>query len=243
MAKKKRKKRPAPKPGPQPERQQSSRAERKEQARIERERRIKAIRRKRLLKRLGIAALVLAIIIGGVFFFWNRSQQAKERRERASEIAAAIGCQPVDEDVQDEGAGHVTEIPTYQSVPATSGPHFAQTLPGDVSVYDQPADPVFEARAVHNLEHGYVMMYYRSEGDDALAGDAVSGLEELAESEEEVIIAPYPNLPEGENLTFVAWTNIQRCNAEGEADDVMTVAEAFIQDFKNSGDAPEAGVS
>lgn len=241
MAKKKRKKRPAAKPGPQPE-QQSGRAERKEQARIERERRIKAIRRRRLLRRIGIIAIILAVAGGGFWFFWNRSQEAKERRERANEIAAEIGCQPVDEDVDDEGTGHVTEIPTYQNVPASSGPHFAQTLPADVSVYDQPADPVFEARAVHNLEHGYVLMYYQPEGD-ALPDDTISALEEIAESEEEVIIAPYPNLPEGENLVFVAWTNVQRCQAEGETDDVVTVAEAFIRDFKNTGDAPEAGVS
>lgn len=244
MAKKKRKKRPAAKPGPQPEQQTaSSRAARKEQARIERERRIKSIRRRRLLKRIGIVAVILAVAGGGFWFFWNRAQEARERRERANEIAATIGCQPADDDAPDEGAGHVTEIPTYQSKPATSGPHFAQTLPLDVSVYDQPADPVFEARAVHNLEHGYVLMYYRAEGDGALGSDAVEALEEVAESEEEVIIAPYPDLPDGENLVFVAWTTIQRCQVEGETDDVVTVADAFIRDFLNSGDAPEAGAT
>ena len=240
--KKKRKKRPSAGPGPQQEGQRTSaRAERKEAARLERERRIRAIRRRRYLRR-GIIGLVVLGAIGGItaFVLINNARES-ERREEAAALASTVGCQPANEDVPDEGAAHVPQPQPYQNVPASSGPHNASPLPPDVGFYDQPFDPTFEFRAVHNLEHGYVLMYYEQEGDNALPDDVAGDLRGLAESEEEVIMAPYPNLQEDENLVLVAWNTEQRCDVEGDAGDVRAVAGSFIDTYRN-GPAPEAQI-
>lgn len=240
--KKKRKRRSAPRAAPDQQGQQTSaRAERKEAARLERERRIRAIRRRRILRRAGIIGLVLAVVGGVTAFVLVQNAQESERREEAEAIATSIGCSPVDESVPDEGAAHVQQPPTYQNVPASSGSHSPAPLPAEVSVYDQPFDPTFEFRAVHNLEHGYVLMYYRQGGDGALSEDAVGELRGLAEAEEEVIMAPYPSFPGEENLVLVAWNTEQRCQVDGDPGDVRTVAESFIDAYRN-GPAPESAI-
>jgi hypothetical protein len=164
-----------------------------------------------------------------------------EGREDSTALAATVGCQPVNEDVPDEGVAHVPQPPTNQNVPASSGPHNPSPLPPDIGFYDQPFDPTFEFRAVHNLEHGYVLIYYEQESENALPDEVVGELRDLAESEEEVIMAPYPNLKEDENLVLIAWTTEQRCDVEGETDDVRAVAESFIDTYRN-GPAPEPAI-
>ncbi|HEX6208203.1 MAG TPA: DUF3105 domain-containing protein, partial [Actinomycetota bacterium] len=144
-------------------------------------------------------------------------------------------------DLVDEGAGHVDQPPQYQNVPATSGPHFTQWLPPGERVYDVPFDPAFEFRAVHNLEHGYIIMYYEQDGERALDPGIVEDLQTLARSQPKVMIAPYPNLQEDENLVLVAWNRAQRCDVSGaSAGDVREVAEYFMDQFRgNGGEAPE----
>jgi hypothetical protein len=251
MAKKKRKKRPVQRPSqgtgtataarPEaPDRSPSARAERKEQARRERERRIKLARRRQRIRRAtrwGIAAVVVAGIGG---FIWMQARQSGELSARATAAAGRIGCGKV-QTPSDEGAQHLQPTdapPTYGTTPAASGPHSGSSLPPDPAVYEQP---IPEVNAVHNLEHGYVLLYYRADGPGALPESTVSELQDLAESESEVIMAPYPNLPEGTSLSLVAWTRLLDCGGQGAADDARLVAENFIQQFKNA-TAPEAEV-
>lgn len=62
----------------------------------------------------------------------------------------------------DEGRTHVQtgQIPSYRSVPATSGPHWneAGLAPMNWGVY---TTPVLEPAAVHNLEHGGIVIWYQ----------------------------------------------------------------------------------
>ncbi len=240
MAKKKRKKRERrAAPPPQDTQKPSARSERKEAARRERERQIRLYRRRRLLKRAALVGLVLGAIAAIVIPLVLSARESSRRREEAQVIAGRIGCGDVEEQ-PDEGRAHSQQPQPFGSVPATSGSHSAQTLPSEISVYDDPFDLSLEWRAVHNLEHGWVFMYYQPEGDGALPQEIVDALADLAEAEDEVGLAPYPNLPEGENLVFVSWTRAQRCDVSGGADDVVTVAESYIDEFRNSGLAPES---
>ncbi|HEY8453944.1 MAG TPA: DUF3105 domain-containing protein [Natronosporangium sp.] len=86
----------------------------------------------------------------------------------------------------------------YNSLPPTSGPHFPFTIsPG---VY---RDPVPEGLTVHAMEHGRVVIQYAP----SLPDDEVRALESLARRYiGDVILAPYPPLPEGIALT--AWGRI-----------------------------------
>jgi hypothetical protein len=229
-----------PRPGERP----SARAERKEQARRERERRIKQAKRRQRTRRAVRWGVVLAAAGGIGWFVWNQVQENREVQQRAAAAAARIGIGEVQEPA-DEGTQHLQPTdppPQYGTTPAASGPHAQSPLPAEPKVYDQP---VPETAAVHNLEHGYVLIYYRAEGDGALDQAIVAELEDLAEGETEVIMAPFENLAEGTNLALVAWTRLQEGLVPADADpaDVGLVARGFIEEFKNGAAAPEAEVS
>lgn len=245
MAKKKRKKhqkKPAGRPASPPTSDETSaaRAERKEAARRERERRIKAAKRRRLVRRATIWGSVVAIVGGIAGFIVYQNVQEGQRREQVLAIASGLGCgEPTR--YPDRGQEHVPEPPEYQDVPATSGPHSASPLPPEVSVYDQPFDPTFEFRAVHNLEHGYVIMYYDQDEESGLDQGLVDRLADMARGEPKVFMAPHPGLGDDENLVLTAWRWAQRCDlgAGAETDDLDTVVEAFIERFREGQDAPE----
>jgi hypothetical protein len=252
MAKKKRRKkrttRPAPPAGPSSERTEatrpaSHRAERKEQARRERERRIKQARRRQRVRwgtRWGVA---LAVVGGVGAFAWIQVQENQERQEEAARAATRVGCGDIQTSPDLTAGLSSQEIhsPPFTEgaggVPATNGRH-SSPLPAEPAVYDQP---IPEASAVHNLEHGYAIIYYRNEGQNALSGDIVTSLEDLAESEDKVLMAPYPELANGFDL--VAWRKLQTCDPGEDADpnDAVTVARGFISQFRGGGLAPEPG--
>jgi hypothetical protein len=258
MAKKKRKKRPPNRPAQRagtatatasrtetPERTASARAERKEQARRERERRIKQARRQvrmRRAARWGIAAAIVAGI-GGVVWFANR--ESRELQGAAEAAARRLGGSQV-EPMQDEvDAAAALDQQTLHSPPfsegsngqpVTAGPH-SNPLPSPPFVYQQP---IPEASAVHNLEHGYVIVYYAADGENALADDIKTALEGYVEGEgNKILMAPYPGL--AHSFDLVAWGNLQTFDPPDGADpeDAVTVTTAFVDQFRSGGLAPE----
>lgn len=95
----------------------------------------------------------------------------------------------------------------YNSLPPTSGPHFAFTAtPG---VYDTP---VPDGLAVHALEHGHVVIRYA----DSLPDREVDALARIARRNgADVLLAPYPPLVDGIALT--AWGRIDLLERYDEA--------------------------
>jgi Protein of unknown function (DUF3105) len=195
----------------------------------------------RRLSRVGIVVVLAGLIAG---FIYLRSGEDRRVREAAAQAAQRLGCGDA-QDLPDEGREHLAAgeaPPDYGTSPATSGKHNGSPLPPDPAVYDQPFDVALEAQAVHNLEHGYVVMYYRQDGDAALPAPTVDALADLANGEDQVLLAPYPELPEGDSLAFAAWTHLQTCPSvtPQNTDDVVAVARGFINQFKDGSDAPEA---
>lgn len=137
---------------------------------------------------------------------------------------------------EDRGADHLQPgepLPPDSPQPATSGPHSASPLPAEPHVYSEPVD---EAQAVHNLEHGYVLIYYMAE---TLRSEVLEALSALAESEIKVIMAPY-DLGRDTALAFVAWTRIQTCGPAVSVEEATGAATAFIGSFRGeNGVAPE----
>jgi hypothetical protein len=178
------------------------------------------------------------VAAGVGFFVWYRVT-ADRRLEQAATVAAEhLGCGDVQEP-QDLGRSHSPPfVEGKNGVPATSGSHSA-TLPAEPQVYDQE---IPEANAVHNLEHGYVIVYYQPDGEDALPQDVRTQVADLVESEDEVLMAPYPRLEEGSSLALAAWTRLQMCDLPEDAapEDAVTVTRYFIDQFRNT-IAPEAG--
>lgn len=177
-------------------------------------------------------------VIGAIVAVILMNQQRTEALvERAQTAATAAGCSEV-QTTPDEGARHIVpgEVPAYRTRPATSGPHNPVPLPREPNVYDTP---VPEDQAVHNLEHGYVLVWYRLDGENALAEEVVGALEDAVGGEGEVIMARHAQLPDDTSLALVAWTRLQTCPNTVTADQAVTITEAFISQFRNASSAPE----
>jgi uncharacterized protein DUF3105 len=237
MAKKKKRKRriqevPATPPTP------GARQERKEAARRERERIIRAARRRRFVARATRWGIVAAVVAGIGGFVGYRFYQDRRLLERADAAAAALGCGEI-QNHPSEGRAHLQQgspPPEYGTTPATSGTHSPSTLPSGVRVYEEP---VPEPLAVHNLEHAYVIIYYRAEGQGALPENVRSALAELAQGEQKVILAPYPELSEGTALALTAWTKLQSCPRVTDPDTTELAVQGFIKRFRGTSNAPE----
>jgi Protein of unknown function (DUF3105) len=139
----------------------------------------------------------------------------------------------------DQGNVHVIDInQAYTQHPATSGPHYPVPLPPQPSVY---TTPVPEARAVHNLEHGYVWVYYRDSGAAALSAGAIDALRTAATAQRKVLMAPYPQLPDGVTLAFAAWDELQQCGSGVTATQAVASLGSFVNTYREGPLAPEPG--
>ncbi len=88
----------------------------------------------------------------------------------------------------------------YNSVPPTSGPHFA--IPPTPGIYDTPLQP---GEFVHAEEHGHVIIAY----SPSLPGAEVSALKDIAKAHPgDVLMTPYPPLTGG--LALAAWGRLER---------------------------------
>ncbi|MGH2591067.1 MAG: DUF3105 domain-containing protein, partial [Actinomycetota bacterium] len=166
---------------------QRSRAEKKELARRARETAVKSARRRRGFRRTLQVAILVAIAVG-VYVFLTTAGAPGDVPESAVQAAEAAGCGEVQTPTGAPARGHLApgETLTYEQRPATSGDHAPAPLPSEPHVYTTPVE---ETAAVHNLEHAYVLIYYRAEGADALSADVIDELTGLAESETKVIMA------------------------------------------------------
>jgi hypothetical protein len=125
---------------------------------------------------------------------------------------------------------------TYTRHPATSGYHDPVPLPPDPKVH---AEPLVETRAVHNLEHAYVIVYYRVGGPDALPQDVVDALAGYVRSQSRMLMAPYPDLPKGSALALAAWNKLQTCPSSVTVGGARTITQGFVTAFKGTSNAPE----
>lgn len=138
--------------------------------------------------------------------------------QEAPEAGAPAGDYPV-VTYEDQGRQHLTTgspAPAYNSDPPTSGPHAPTTVPCGIHT-----EPIPDVVAIHNLEHGVVVIHYLPtiprEGIAELV-DAVAGLESHA------VLAPRPNNPAPVILS--AWT-VQLQLGEVDADAVRWFWEEY----------------
>ena len=135
---------------------------------------------------LGIGAIVLVI-----FLLFGTSE------------GASVGTR-----MPDEGGTHVpqTTVPTYNSVPATSGPHWnlwEGIAPLNWGVY---TSPVAEPAAVHNLEHGGVVIWYQ----DTATQDDIDKLTQWTQqalngTNYKVLLSPWNGKDFGHPIAVTAW--------------------------------------
>ena len=124
--------------------------------------------------------------------------------------------------------------PPYNSVPATSGPHFGQPLaPARWGVHDAfLADEVL----LHNLEHGYINVHYDCpDGCPELVQQLTDIVDKATDREGKVLMSPYPDM--GARIVLTAWTFID----EFDLFDEQRINE-FVNSHESSPNAPEATV-
>ncbi len=183
-------------------------------------------------------AVLLAAIVPSVL-------QARERSAKrsvghvtpAAAAAKAANCTGVRNDAQ-ISRDHVTATVDYakllgekgQQIPPSSGPHDANPLPDSIRFYNRADKPKLE-RAVHNLEHGFVVAWY----DPQLPRPEVDKLQQFAQQAGQRFIAvPWDRgvFPDGRHVVLTAWDRTQRCG---------TVDATVIGDFQQAYADPTEG--
>jgi hypothetical protein len=231
-------------------------------ARIEQlERERKAAERKRTLTFVAVVGVIAAIIIGATAWSLiseNRRQADAEDRDLADFGAAADAAQcDQPEEVDAQGSGeHIPQgaIP-YDAAPPSSGPHRPNWVTLARPFYtadDRPEVPML----VHNLEHGYTILWY----DETITDDdqALKDLEDLSSKfsddtlDTAFIAAPWTSddgdpFPDGKHIALTHWYADPETHKEqkgvtqycGELSG--EVVEQFMADYPQDA-APEGGV-
>jgi hypothetical protein len=119
------------------------------------------------------------------------------------------------------------EPPAYSSVPATSGTHAPAAAP--CGIYPEQIPEIF---AVHSLEHGAVIVYYRP---DQVDETILAEVEELARTmSTHIIVMPYAEMPTP--VALVAWGRLA-ARPSLEVEEVR----AFWAEYAHRG--PESGIA
>ncbi|WP_433017345.1 DUF3105 domain-containing protein [Kribbella sp. CA-294648] len=151
-------------------------------------------------------------------------QDSRTRNQAISEIGVAASAASCDAPTNDAASGTQdhqpdgTKIP-YAVSPPSSGPHYADWAPFSKKFYAGDRPPV--ERLVHNLEHGYTILWYNEA--TAKNKEQVELIEKLSKAKlpdssmGKFIAAPFNAAdgaawPAGKNIAFSHWSG----NAQGQ---------------------------
>lgn len=181
----------------------------------------KKAERRRLMTIVGACLAVVVIIAGAVgFAVVSERNKDSEALQALSGDASAASCDPVTTDPASGSSDHVgpgtnqadvTRV-DYTTVPPSSGKHFASPALDGRRVYTSSDAPAME-NLVHNLEHGYTILWYDKsvESADAAKFDALQKqINALPDAGNKFIISPwdtsYGALPEGKKYALSHWS-------------------------------------
>ena len=236
-------------------RNDTRRANKDRRARLEELRRQQkaAERRKNFLFVGSAIAIAVALIAAAVIpaYLHDRAANAKKKvgyQAKPTAAEKAAGCLGVHNDPVSPAAQHVTTPIDYAkekygdtkggtpAIPPSGGKHDPITLDDKQRFYPLAQKPRPE-RATHNMEHGYVDVWY----DSKLPADQVAALQLLAGqgnlSRLMVIGWWQGDLPAGKHVVLTSWGRTERCDKVSD-----TVINAFYKAHLNDPKlAPEVG--
>jgi type II secretory pathway pseudopilin PulG len=192
-------------------------------------RRPPARRRRRNGSRYVIAVLVLVAIVAAVA---GRQVLNSRRGSSFNKIALAAGCAKV-QTIKGLTNKHVQSATiSYKTSPPTGGNHDpvplgAGTYPAAFSTDPTKQPSIYQA--VHSLEHGYVIVWYKG-----LSTTELDAMTKAVSGESKVILVPYPDMPGTSKVALTSWGRLEYCGKPS-----TRVATSFIKRFKNSPTAPE----
>lgn len=229
-----------------------------------------AAERRRTLAIVGACVVVALAIVAFAVFQYVQDQREKDQiagQDLANIGVAAerAGCTPVREESARGQGQHVTTPVIYETEPPSYGMHNSSTAPSGIHFYTADDRPPVEV-LVHNLEHGWTIVWY----DESVADDdaQMKVLEATADKFDEfgddprynVIIAPWTKddgqaggvIPEGKHIAFTHWsihqpvysppTGSEPVPSFGVSQYCSTFSGAALEDFMKKypyDDAPE----
>ena len=195
---------------------QSKRDRQKARRQARRQQEMAKARREQATNRVVKLIALLAVLglvgwfVGNMIMDWRTENALKEA---ARERQAELGCD--DDRIQpDNQAGHIEDPAAvapravYADRPASSGPHLGTVIKS--GVYDELID---ERLMVHNLEHGYVNVYYSEDAPEEQVEDLKDFVRsKIGDGNPKMIVAPQiGEWNEDKNFAFVAWRYRQMC--------------------------------
>ena len=196
-------------------------------------------------KRGTVIAILLAVLLGGGLIagavLTKKSDKGTQTVDDVSTIgvsAELAGCGEVASvDEKKVSAQHVNGQVAYPN-PPSAGDHNGQTAPANIRFYARDNAKAPE-NLVHNLEHGYVVVWY----DDDLPQTEVDELQSIAASisdkHRKFIVAPWTRgkFEGNANVGVTAWARTQLCEKVSGA-----AIKQFAEEYDYRGDksvAPE----
>jgi len=192
----------------------STKLSRKEMRRRERSQR-------QLISRLFWGAVAVAAVIALGYVGWQGS------KPKPGQSVPEMKAQHIEIDEQHEA---------YNSDPPTSGPHYIQ--PAQAGFYDEALP---DEQLVHNLEHGYVVIWYNCTGlGDSDCQTLKTKIKMVMDNakpialtgSKKLIAVPRPNMDA--LIALTSWGRVDRLTSFDEAE-IME----YIDDFRNH--SPEPG--
>ena len=203
------------------------------------------------------AVVALAIIAIPAWQVFQQEQAAAGDLATLGVVADEAGCQDIETKSAEGSNDHRAEgeqIP-YPDAPPAFGPHYNVTAGFARKFYSGTDRPELE-KLVHNLEHGYTILWYdesiADNSDDLAAVKAIGAKFEGDELSDKFIVAPWTEedgkaFPDGTHVALTHWSMgddpegkkqvgvWQYCAApSGE------VVSDFVKDYPYS-DSPEPG--
>jgi len=239
-------------------RNDTRRANKDRRARLEELRRQqKAAERRKNFLFVGSAILIALGLIAAAVIPALLHDQALNRKKKAGYQAAptkaekAAGCDGVHNDPLSSGGTtvHVSSPIDYSKekygdtrggtppLPPTGGRHNSVSL-GDTNRFYPLSQKPRPERAVHNLEHGYIVVWY----DSKLPADQAAHLQQLAAGGNltRLLVVGWwqGDLPAGKHVVLTSWGRTDRCTKVSD-DVINSFYSAHLNDQKL---APEPGL-
>jgi hypothetical protein len=199
----------------------------RERREVAKQRRLEEIRRRqrkarmRRLITIGVVALAVIGLVGGIIFARVASNRNKAN---LAKIAKEGGCEPI-KTLSSEGASHVDPPATvkYKTNPPTSGNHYGATANTGIL---SPAPP--DENLVHNMEHGQVIFWYKPDLDPSI----ITALQNIVKKDPtRLILVPRSQMEP--KLALTSWAHLQNC--PNPTSSTPAVAQNFADERKAKG--------
>lgn len=212
---------------------------------------------------LGVSVVaVLGLLAAALVPYLNDRNETKALASKSvakiGDTEAAAACDPVKTTPTDENQTHISAPKpiAYADAPPSFGAHRPQSAPFERRFYtaaDRPEIP----ELVHNLEHGYVILWY----DQTIADDTdqmryIKAIaDKYGDEEERFIAAPWTEadgdaFPDGKHVALTRWSadadkpsdeKLQRGNWRYCGSTSGAVISKFVGTWSND-ESPEPGI-